>query len=113
VQGSFTRYLHHPVDSSSLASNVVLSLCVDPISRDTLWVGTNGGLARFDQRTRRLANLRHDPSYSSIFSFQALHHPSACAIAMFLQFMKTVPGVYGLAPLPAPRLVTLKVYDTK
>ncbi|MGH7491156.1 MAG: sensor histidine kinase [bacterium] len=68
VQGVFTRFLHHPSDSTSLAHDMVWALCADPISQHVLWVGTGDGLCKFDLATQRFVHYRHDPANAGSLS---------------------------------------------
>ncbi|NQZ07974.1 MAG: hypothetical protein HRT35_12500, partial [Algicola sp.] len=43
---TFKRYIHHPQDPTSISNNDVLSIY--PEGSHTLWLGTNGGLNKFD-----------------------------------------------------------------
>ena len=45
----FTSYYHHPDDSTTLSSNIVVKLYCDRLGR--LWVGTRMGLSRYDYTT--------------------------------------------------------------
>jgi len=56
---SVRYFQHHPLDSTSLSSNHVLSIRDDPFLPDSiLWVGTDGGgLDRFNTVTERLQNF--------------------------------------------------------
>ena len=48
--GKFTRYLHDPVNTNSIANNKVRALLED--SKGNFWVGTSGdGLQTLDRRT--------------------------------------------------------------
>jgi ligand-binding sensor domain-containing protein/signal transduction histidine kinase len=76
ARGNFTRYLHKPADSASIAHGFVLSLCADPTSPDILWVGTQDGLCKFDKRTQTFTRYRHDPANPASLSHntvRALH----------------------------------------
>ena len=44
---SFTRYLHNPEDSTSLAGNIVKSIYED--SNGDFWIGSSGGLQKMDR----------------------------------------------------------------
>ncbi len=46
---SFTVFKNDPLQPTSLNNNLIKSLCADPVEPDKfIWVGTNGGLNRFD-----------------------------------------------------------------
>jgi signal transduction histidine kinase/ligand-binding sensor domain-containing protein len=58
--GTFTRYLHDPEDSTTLINNKVRSLLED--SRGNFWVGTAGdGLHLMDREKGRFKRLTNDP----------------------------------------------------
>lgn len=48
---SFTQYIHQSQNPNSLSDDRIYSLCTDPYG--FLWIGTGGGLNRFDPRTGR------------------------------------------------------------
>ncbi|MHA6279584.1 two-component regulator propeller domain-containing protein [Salinimicrobium sp. CAU 1759] len=59
--GTFTRYLHDPKDSTSLINNKVRSILED--SRGNFWVGTVGdGLHLMNRDKGSFKRLTHDPS---------------------------------------------------
>lgn len=51
----FTAYHHDPQDKQTLSSNVIRSICPDPVEPDKyLWLGTaGGGLNKFDIATKK------------------------------------------------------------
>ncbi len=53
-------YQHDPADARSIGSRVIWSLLVD--HRGTLWIGTEGGLDRYDRATDSFVHYRHDPA---------------------------------------------------
>ena len=55
----WTVFRNNPLDSSSLSSNVVFSLCLDPLQpKNYLWIGTSGGgLNRMDMRTGKSSSF--------------------------------------------------------
>lgn len=56
----FDRYQHDPEDSTSLGSNIVLTVLVDVDS--TFWVGSwAGGISHFDPRTGTAKVYKNDP----------------------------------------------------
>jgi len=61
----FTRYQNAPGNPQSLNDNFVLSIHRDSSGSEalagTLWVGTNSGLNRFDDRTEKFTPYNHDP----------------------------------------------------
>ena len=58
--GEIERFQHDPNDSTSLGSNEVWVLLEDSDGR--LWVGTHGGLDRYDPVARRFQHFQHDPA---------------------------------------------------
>jgi ligand-binding sensor domain-containing protein/signal transduction histidine kinase len=52
---TFKTYLHHDKDSLSLVSDRVISIYSD--KEGTIWVGTNGGLSRFNAITDNFTNF--------------------------------------------------------
>jgi signal transduction histidine kinase/DNA-binding response OmpR family regulator/streptogramin lyase len=49
--GSFTYYQHKPGDKTSLGNNLIKSILESKIYNDnTLWIGTHGGLQKFDRK---------------------------------------------------------------
>ena len=76
--GEHKRYLSAKDDSSTLSSDVILCLFVDPNTRQ-LWVGTDKGLDRYDAASdtfRRISGLklrkRSTPSTATIRGFCGL-----------------------------------------
>lgn len=53
------RFVHDDKDSHSLPGNQVYDFCRDHYGR--LWVGTDHGLALFDESTESFYNFKHDP----------------------------------------------------
>lgn len=53
-----TNYSHVNGDPGSLVNNFVFSLYTDPT--DQLWIGTMGGVDRFDKKTERFARFKPD-----------------------------------------------------
>ena len=63
---SFTYYKHNPGIASSLAGDQ-FNWAPKTIAQDRegiLWLGTSGGLSRFDKKTGKFENFRHDPDDS-------------------------------------------------
>jgi len=58
---NFTVYKHDALDSTSLSDNLVTSIYEDSASRNMLWIGTGGGLNRFDRATERFTHFVNDP----------------------------------------------------
>jgi len=59
--GTFTRYLHDPEDSTTLINNKVRSILED--SRGNFWIGTSGdGLHLMDREKGTFTRLTNDPS---------------------------------------------------
>ncbi len=56
--GGFARYRHDPQDPASLAHDTVLSIHGD--RNGQLWIGTGGGLERFDAGRGGFVHHRHD-----------------------------------------------------
>lgn len=52
-------YQHDPADMRTIGNRVIWSLLVD--RRGTLWIGTEGGLDRYDRETDSFVHYRHDP----------------------------------------------------
>lgn len=53
------EYVHNPYDNNSLPHNNVNTVFVDKYG--VLWVGTWGGLAKFDNQTGTFIKYKHDP----------------------------------------------------
>lgn len=62
----FTRFRHLPAASGSLSSDEVRSVFEDRTG--AIWVGTAGGLDRFDETTGTFQHFRHDPGDSTSLS---------------------------------------------
>ncbi len=66
--GGLTRYdgyelkvhQHDPLDPRSIGSRIIWSLMVDRTG--TLWIGTEGGLDRYERETGTFVHYRHDPA---------------------------------------------------
>jgi ligand-binding sensor domain-containing protein/serine phosphatase RsbU (regulator of sigma subunit) len=54
----FTTFRNDPTDSTSLVDNFVFALLQDRYGH--IWVGTGGGLSRFDDASGRFTHFRHD-----------------------------------------------------
>jgi signal transduction histidine kinase/ligand-binding sensor domain-containing protein/DNA-binding response OmpR family regulator len=54
--GRFAHYLNNPADPKSLANNSILSLYRD--SRGWMWVGSHGGLSRFERSSNTFMTLK-------------------------------------------------------
>lgn len=77
---SFRYYVHDPKDENSLSNNVFLmfsSLIIeDTKEKGVLWLGTQGGLNRFDSKTETFTRFMHDPtnenslSHNEVYSIQ-------------------------------------------
>ncbi|HPE76336.1 MAG TPA: two-component regulator propeller domain-containing protein [Draconibacterium sp.] len=52
VNETFKLFENHPDQPNSINNNLIKSICADPIYPDRyLWIGTNGGLNRYDRET--------------------------------------------------------------
>ncbi len=50
--GAFKHYKHDPADTNSIGNNLVKSILEPKLpGGDILWIGTNGGLQKFDKKT--------------------------------------------------------------
>ncbi|MBS1663717.1 MAG: response regulator [Bacteroidetes bacterium] len=56
-KGVLTHYVNQPGDDESIPNNYVRTICQDDM--DYFWIGTYGGLARFDPETRKFKNFRY------------------------------------------------------
>ena len=56
----FVRYQHDPSDSNSLSSGAVFAINEDDFG--TIWIGTTGGLNRFDRETGEFVQYKNDPA---------------------------------------------------
>ena len=62
IPPSFTHYRHEPDDPGSLSNDRVMSILEDPDEAGrVLWIGTYGGLNRFDRSTGVFSHYKHDP----------------------------------------------------
>jgi signal transduction histidine kinase/CheY-like chemotaxis protein/ligand-binding sensor domain-containing protein len=60
----FTHYIHDTANAGSLSTNFTASVLED--SKHNIWVGTiNGGLNRYDRKTKQFIAYRHDPKNKS------------------------------------------------
>jgi ligand-binding sensor domain-containing protein len=59
VRRQFTRYLSDPDDPDSLRNSTVWSIAED--QNGFLWIGTEGGLNRFDRETGPLFTTKTSP----------------------------------------------------
>ena len=57
---SFRLYENEPFDDASLPHNLIQTMYMDP-DGFTLWLGTYGGLVRFDTKTGRFSSWVHEP----------------------------------------------------
>ena len=55
----FVRYKHDPSDPNSLSSGAVFAIYEDDFG--TIWIGTTGGLNRFDRETEEFVQYKNDP----------------------------------------------------
>lgn len=58
--GQFLRYQHDSKNASSLSDNMVFAIFEDPANE--LWIGTAGGLNKFDRTNNRFIRYQHDPA---------------------------------------------------
>ena len=54
-------FANDPLDSNSLPDNYVIDILVDK-DEPFLWVGSNGGVSKFNLETHNFKNYRHDPN---------------------------------------------------
>ncbi len=61
--GKFTWYKNNPSDPSSLVNDQFnwAPKIICQSSDGIIWLGTSGGLSRFDKKTGKFENFRHDP----------------------------------------------------
>ncbi len=58
ASGRFKYYRNDPAQPASISSNVVRTICEDPLNpAKILWIGTAGGLNRFDMQTEQFAHF--------------------------------------------------------
>ncbi|HUC81106.1 MAG TPA: two-component regulator propeller domain-containing protein [Flavisolibacter sp.] len=64
TKGGVTNYIHNEGDNESIPNNFVRTICQDDLGY--FWIGTYGGLARFDPETRKFKNFKYESfdSYS-------------------------------------------------
>ncbi len=60
ISGKKIHYSHKNEDPSSLSNNIISSLLIDHSGK--LWIGSDGGLDLFDQKTETFINYSHDPN---------------------------------------------------
>jgi len=71
---SFTYYRHDPANENSL-SNDAFTMGSQTIVEDKagfLWIGTVGGLDKFDKRTETFTHYRHDPNQPNSLSHNSI-----------------------------------------
>ena len=56
---TFIHFQHSPQDPESLSDNWILTIFEDSSCR--LWIGTNGGLNKFDRKTEKFTIYKNDP----------------------------------------------------
>src|SRR6185295_4053988 len=62
TSGKFTRYLHDPKDTNTIANNKVRAIFED--SKGNFWVGSAGdGLHIMDRKTGKFTHYYYDPSH--------------------------------------------------
>ncbi|MCG3156451.1 MAG: Sensor histidine kinase RcsC [bacterium] len=69
----FTRFVHDPQNPHSLSQNAVRAISGDSASQSILWIGTSGGLNRFDCDTERFTRFVHDPKNSHSLSSDGVY----------------------------------------
>ena len=76
-QGNFTRYLHDPKDTSSIAHNKVRAIFED--TKGNFWIGSAGdGLQIMDRNTGRFTHYYYDPRHPEKLSRPPLNdYPTA------------------------------------
>ena len=52
---------HYGVGAEGLSNGYIYGLVEDPLDPDVFWIGTKGGLNRFDRRTETYTYYQHDP----------------------------------------------------
>jgi serine phosphatase RsbU (regulator of sigma subunit)/ligand-binding sensor domain-containing protein len=58
--GRFIRYQYDAANAGSLSDNMVFAIIEDPANE--LWIGTAGGLNKFDRANDRFIRYQHDPA---------------------------------------------------
>lgn len=58
AKGVVTNYVNHANDNESIPNNYVRTICQDDM--DYFWIGTYGGLAKFDPETKKFKNYKYD-----------------------------------------------------
>ncbi len=58
--GRFIRYQYDAANAGSLSDNMVFAIFEDPANE--LWIGTAGGLNKFDRANNRFTRYQHDPA---------------------------------------------------
>ncbi len=69
---NFKHYRSNPATSQSAMENIVLSICEDPTEQGVLWIGSPGGLDRFDRRTDTHRRYHHEPRNLNSLSHDAV-----------------------------------------
>jgi signal transduction histidine kinase/CheY-like chemotaxis protein/streptogramin lyase len=59
-ENSIKYYLNNPRDSDTIGDNRVYSICEG--DNDILWIGTYGGVNRFNIKTEKFTVFKHDPA---------------------------------------------------
>ncbi len=57
TKGVLTNYVYQVNDKESIPNNYVRTICQDDM--DYFWIGTYGGLARFDPETKKFKNFKY------------------------------------------------------
>lgn len=84
--GKFTRYLHNPANSHSLADNQITAIFED--SRGTFWVGTAGdGLHTMNRGNGQFERHSYDASHPERLSRPAVHNVNSSAVTDYITFI--------------------------
>ncbi len=91
--GVFKHFKHDDKDNSSITNGAVFAILRDHTGN--IWVGTDKGLDRLDERTGKFIHYRYDSS-----------NRKALAIMWSKRFTKTKKGCFGLeTAFPGPELM--------
>jgi signal transduction histidine kinase len=98
-----TPYRHDPEQPHSLSNNYITALYTDPSG--FLWIGTWGGLNRFDHATGQFQRYLHDANITTrqADGLQIMYQSGTYLLTLIndiLDFAKIEAGKLELAPLP-------------